>query len=164
VNILVISDSHGNTSPIKHLLDAFQGQIEAVIHLGDHAQDMTRFIPKYQENMAIHAVNGNNSLPIDGCSDRLISIGGKRFFITHGHKYQVKKWMDRIIYHAHEIEAEVCLFGHTHVPVLFHDKSILFMNPGSLSFPYPGEKPSYGLLRIEEESGAVTGKLMEYKH
>ena len=162
MNILVISDSHGDTKPVRHLLETYHGQVEAVIHLGDHAQDMTPFALQYQKNFATHIVNGNNTMPLDGCGDRLVTIGGRRFFITHGHRYQVKSSLDRLIYHVHDIGAEVCLFGHTHVPAMFYDKAVLFMNPGSLSIPYPGESPSYGLLRIDE-SGDISGKLMDYK-
>lgn len=39
---------------------------------------------------------------------------------------------------------DIVLFGHTHVKELYSEKGVIYMNPGSISYPRDG-RPSYGL-------------------
>ena len=161
-NILVISDTHGNTQPIRQLLVNYQGMVSAVIHLGDYVRDMAQFATSDKDKDMYHIVIGNNDPLIDIYDERVITIGGTRMFITHGHRYHVKFSLKNLIYRAQELDVRVCLFGHTHKPVLFTENNILFLNPGSPSKPYPATDKGYALVRISEE-GKVTGKLVTYK-
>ena len=159
MTILVLSDTHGNIQPIQKLLEDYKDKADAVIHLGDYAKDMVRFA---KGNGNIHIVNGNNEIPVAAYEDRVIEIGGKRIFICHGHRYQVKSGLDKLIYHARELNVDACLFGHTHVPECFTEHGIVFLNPGSITYPFPQTKGGYGLLRASED-GTVSGRLFPYK-
>jgi putative phosphoesterase len=41
------------------------------------------------------------------------------------------------------------LFGHTHVPLLQADGELLVVNPGSMSLPRQGSKPSCAVLEVD---------------
>ena len=46
-------------------------------------------------------------------------------------------------------DCRVALYGHTHVPMIEHDKDVLVMNPGSLTYPrQEGKRPSYIVMHI----------------
>ncbi|MCL1987554.1 MAG: metallophosphoesterase [Firmicutes bacterium] len=158
-NVLVLSDTHGNLIPIHQLLKSYNGVISAVIHLGDHSRDMLRCMSTNSE-LSYHIVNGNTDPLTSNLEDRVIELHEKRIFITHGHDYNVKVTLDRIIYKARELQVDACLFGHTHIPVSFMQNDILFFNPGSITYPAQGTERGYGMLRISEK---ITGKLLQYR-
>ena len=167
INVLVVSDTHGDFIIIEQLLENYHGTINAAIHLGDHARDMSRFVRSKKDSsqpkpIDIHIVNGNTDPLAEAYDDRVIDIAGKQIFITHGHRYSVKTSYDNIIYKAQELQVDACLFGHTHIQTLFKENDTLFMNPGSLTYPQPTNTPGYALLRISEED-KITGKLLQYK-
>lgn len=165
-NILVMSDTHGNAYAIKQLLENYQGMISAVVHLGDYSRDVSRFAQAKHGSLDYHIVTGNTDPLVETYNERVVEIAGKKFFITHGHRYNVKISYDNIIYKALELQQELqvdcCLFGHTHIPALFTENGILFLNPGSPTYPQPGTDKGYALIRISDE-GKVTGKLLTYR-
>lgn len=158
MEILVLSDTHKSTKPIRDLLEAVHKRVDAVIHLGDCHEDILSFRDIYK-NLKFYYVKGNcdfsgQDVPYSGS----VIISGKKIWFTHGHRYSVKFNSDRIIYAAMEQEASVCLFGHTHMPELFYHSGILFMNPGSMYLPRDGRMPSYGVLEITD--GQITPRLV----
>ena len=159
-NILVLSDTHGDIQVISDLLDSYNKLITDVIHLGDHSRDMIRFKNKYPQ-LNLHAVNGNTDPSTADGGERILNIGGKNIFITHGHRYGVKTGLDNIMYRADEMKADACFFGHTHVQTLFVKNNITFLNPGSPMFPAPENPRGYALVRIAD--GGISAKLLEYK-
>ena len=175
-NILVMSDTHGNTKVIKQLLENYQGQVAAVVHLGDYARDMARFARQDADSALYYIVNGNTDPLVEVYDERVIEVAGKRIFITHGHRYDVKSKLDNLVYRAQELQVDACLFGHTHIAVLFTHKNIVFLNPGSLTYPSHDQERGYGLIRISEENPDdsesehhemfcpnITGKLLTYR-
>ena len=161
-NILALSDTHGNIQAINQLLKNYQDSITAVVHLGDYVRDMARIVGTAEKSDIYHIVSGNTDLTTKIFDERVIEIADKRIFITHGHKYNVKAGLDLLIYKARELQVDACLFGHTHKQTLFTQSGIVFLNPGSLSYPYPGTDKGYGFIRISKE-GDITGKLLTYR-
>ena len=41
---------------------------------------------------------------------------------------------------------DILMFGHTHVPMLKKEDGVIYLNPGSISFPKNGSDPSYALM------------------
>jgi len=146
---LVLSDSHGSIEAVAPIVQANAGAVRHVLHLGDGCDDMAVFVHQYPD-LVFHIVSGNcdsgDNFPIE----QIVEICGKRIFITHGHKYGVKSSYDRICYAALEVGADICLFGHTHVPVKFEYEGILFMNPGAV-FARDDSCPRYGVIDLTKE-------------
>ena len=69
---------------------------------------------------------------------------GKRFFFTHGHLYDAKLGLYRLVCAARERKADLLLFGHTHQPLTDYDDGLYILNPGSLS----GSGGTYGTVDI----------------
>ena len=157
VNILVMSDTHGNRNAVNQLLDAYLKSVSAVIHLGDHSSDIFK-----NENAEFHITSGNTDPFVPSYAERVIEIANKKIFITHGHQYDIKDSLDRLIYKAIELRVDACLFGHTHQPIVFKQDGILFLNPGSTTKPSMGSEKSYALMRISAK-GEIVAKLHNFK-
>ena len=71
-----------------------------------------------------------------GYPDRLVTdVDGLRVAQTHGHLYHINFDFSRLDLWAQEVDADICLYGHLHVPNAFMLGKTLFVNPGSVSQP-----------------------------
>jgi putative phosphoesterase len=149
MKILVVSDTHRERNNIKKVIS--QIEPDRIFHLGDAMGD-TDFIQGVAE-CPVDFVRGNcdddNNIP----NDKIVDIEGVRFFLTHGHRYMVNYDLLQLYYKGKEVEADVCLFGHTHQPLLKQEPDIVIANPGSIAFPrQEGRKPSYLVMEITPDS------------
>lgn len=148
MKILVLSDSHNIIYELDKIIESLKNNVKAIIHLGDCSTDISKYPMKYPD-IEFYKVNGNCDFNRSAPIEDLITIGEKKFFLTHGHYYNVKYSYDELTQACIEREADICLFGHTHLPTLFVKEDIYFMNPGSISFPRGIQCPSYGIIDIE---------------
>ena len=165
MKILLMSDTHGRTDKIKKLLDAVAGKVNLVCHMGDYGSDLKKFEKKYG-NLQMAAVSGNTDYSPDCQTEQVIGLGeinGKklRLLITHGHRFGVKRNLERLINYAKEIEVDAVFFGHTHEDTCFEEDGIFVMNPGSLGFGGISGN-TYGLVHVTE-SGEFVGEIIRYE-
>ena len=150
MKILVVSDTHRNTGRFSELMQEFSKKISAVIHLGDNVGDVDFIKKNYR--LPVYAVAGNCDYGGNIPHEVLLHIGGKRVFFTHGHYYNVRNNnVETLAKRALEVEADICLYGHTHIPSVQVRNGIIFFNPGSLSEPRGNSRPSYGIIKIEDD-------------
>ena len=143
MRILVLSDTHGNLSRLDAVLRG-AGTPDAIIHLGDHASDAAKIAKR--TGIPVLSVRGNCDYDDDVPSEAVFSFEDVRLFCTHGHLY----WDETALrYRAEELGRQAVLHGHTHIPALDYDGTVLDLNPGSLSLPRGGSKPGYAMLLIE---------------
>lgn len=161
MKILAVGDTHGNVTELKALLKNINGSVDALIHTGDYETD-TRFINKDYPDLPLYGVCGNCDYGRFMPPVCIAELGGKRIFITHGHRYDVKFSLMRLSYAAMENQADICVFGHTHIPLVEKYNGLYIVNPGSLSLPRGGSKPSYGIIDIDDE-GNIESEIIEYK-
>ena len=148
MRIGVISDTHRNASCIEEL----EGKIKALdvlIHLGDNVDDIT-LIRKYYKGRIIN-VKGNCDFSTSTPYDMLEEVGGKKIFLTHGHRYSVKEGLAKLSYKAFETGANIVLYGHTHIGKIDFEGGIWYINPGSASEPRDGAR-SFAIIDIVGES------------
>ena len=163
MDILVLSDTHGARRAILGVLEQINFRPVAILFLGDCVRDLEvlddderyRDIPRY-------AVAGNCDasivFPTLEPTERTLCLGGCRIVMMHGHTRGVKSSLVSALYYASEQEADVLLYGHTHVPdertigaeQTRCGKSILVANPGSLGQPRDGSRPSFGVLTVRD--------------
>lgn len=162
MKILVFSDTHGRAYKLQNIIDMHK-DASAILHLGDGYADLdhkeTYGIPVYKvkgngEEWSVYATDG---VPLE----RTLDIGGKRIFMTHGHKFAVAYGFEYAARHAEELGADILLYGHTHSPYenFVHAggdlggtkavKDLYIFNPGSLGEPR-FSTPSYGLVTIKD--------------
>jgi putative phosphoesterase len=147
LQIGVISDTHRDKKFVHRVRDIFS-DMDIIVHLGDNVQDVSQ-IKKFYTRPVIN-VKGNCDFSVDVPGERIENIGGKKFFITHGHRYDVKYDLSRLKYKAMEENADVVLFGHTHLSKIIYENGIWFVNPGSPSIPRDGFN-SVAVINLEGE-------------
>ena len=149
----ILSDSHGDWRNMERLLTQM-GQIDAICFLGDVDRDADR-LQKLTEEMpvppALYAVCGNNDLASLRPCDLLAELGGKRIFLTHGHRYHVRRGTDELVRKAKALDASIALYGHTHDPYCSYDGGVLVINPGAAGNPWGGRAARGALLSIDGE-------------
>ena len=147
MTIPIISDSHGYGRRVLTVTEKL-GHIgeypRELIFLGDGLDDIYGCDT---DGAPLYCVEGNCDsfgfgFACDSAPDELLlTLRGKRIFMTHGHRYGVKGGLDSIIYAAAQQDADILLFGHTHgayeayltpdiIPCL--NKPLYVLNPGSI--------------------------------
>lgn len=153
MKMLVLSDTHNAT--LDFIVDKLKESqnIDMLIHCGDKYNDIKFFGDKLGIEK-FYGVAGN--CDPDGIADEeiFLEICNKKIFITHGHLYGVKTNLEKLKKYAKSKNADIVIFGHTHMPFNEEIDKILFFNPGSTILPR-GDFSSYGILEITDES--VTG-------
>ncbi len=157
MRVLVMSDSHGGLSEIRLAVRA-AGEIDCALHLGDFAGDS-----RVLENLVkapIRAVRGNCDANPTYETEQVITLGGARIFMAHGHLYGVKTGIWALAERAETLGCNVALYGHTHVSNVAAQGPMLLVNPGSPSRPVLGRKRSVAVLEIE--NGDVRPKIITF--
>ena len=139
------------------ILKQTRESIGAVAHLGD-GWDEIHDIMRMHPGIPLYAAAGNCDYGA-GADSLSFSILSKKIVMTHGHRYNVKSGYLRLSLWAEENGADVCLFGHTHIPDLFYYGRTLMLNPGSISLPWDDYRGSYGVVDISD-SGLIEGRVM----
>ena len=142
---LVVSDTHGNISVFKEILQKYPC-IETVLHLGDVSSDVEALSSEFSLK-EFYVVKGNNEYS-DGPEEIVMKREGKTMLLVHGHRHAVKKGCSLLLAHARQKDAKIVLFGHTHIPHIGVEGGVLLVNPGSLCFSMIN-LPSYGILKME---------------
>lgn len=161
MKLLVLSDTHGRRDRVESVL-TLHSDADAVLFLGDGLRETVSLCE--DRGLRLESVRGNcdffgffgvNTVP----EEQMLSFGAYTVLMMHGHTRDVKSGTDRAIACAAQREAELLLYGHTHVrresylPVgtevgdLILKKPLWVFNPGSLGNPCGGP-PSYGLIQI----------------
>jgi putative phosphoesterase len=79
----------------------------------------------------------------------MLVLEKRRILFVHGHTFQVKQSTDLIVAEAQLVQADVALFGHTHVAMTKYVDGVYLLNPGSVCQPRHG-KPTYGVIDITD--------------
>lgn len=143
MKILVVSDSHGDVDNLCAAVE--QSSPEMVLHLGDGWRDAELLAARYPE-LPLEKVPGNCDYRRDEAAVRLLTLGGKRILICHGHTLGVKSNLSILLRTALEQGADVALFGHTHKPLVDIRRGVVLLNPGSIG---SYSRPTYATLEIE---------------
>ena len=147
MRIGVISDTHRSARSIEQLGSKLKG-LDMLIHLGDNVEDIS-IIKRYYKGEIIN-VKGNCDFSTSVPNDRVEEICGKKIFITHGHKYNVKKNLLGLRCKALETGATIVLYGHTHMGQIDFVDGIWYINPGSASEPRDGAR-SFVIIEINQD-------------
>lgn len=127
----VVSDSHDRGVWLEKWLNYAKKQnYDAVFHLGDYDSD-ARWLKKRLDAPMI-CVAGNCDMFSKLPRMARAAYGPHRIVAVHGHLQDVKYDYDKLSYYAESQNANIALFGHTHVPFVGWVGPVLLMNPGAL--------------------------------
>lgn len=146
MKIYVLSDSH-NSFNFAPFLEKCQ-DADIVIHCGDgqrDVEDLKSVLP-----CPVYSVKGN--CDIFGKREEIIDVEGHRIFVTHGDIYGVKHSYSGLVLKAKELNADIVLYGHSHIPDISYHENIWLINPGSLTRPRDNKAPTYCILEISGET------------
>lgn len=149
MKIGVVSDTHGSTDGAVEALKNIK-DLKLIIHLGDHVKDARKI--EAETGIEVVYVRGNcDHEDEDVPHDKVFQIEGKKIFITHGHKYNAYSGVSDIFYKGKEEDADIILFGHSHISTKILHENVLILNPGSPIEPRNGSKKSIGMIEISEK-------------
>lgn len=154
MEILIVSDSHGNGEVLNTIAERHK-DIPIKFHCGDselsyHSSTMEPF----------KKVKGNCDFDDAYPNEFMEEYKGIRFYVTHGHLYNVKQNPLHIIYKAQEIGADIVCFGHSHIAGAEYSNGVLLVNPGSILLPRGGNEKTYAICKINTE-GNISIKFMD---
>ena len=152
MNIVVISDTHGNYPAMIRAMEMIQ-EVDAIIHLGDFCDDLLPLEATLSRPFI--RVPGNCDIGVRLPRELLLRFGDIPFLLCHGDAYGVKGGVGRLTDHARRIGAQVVLFGHTHTPLIQVSHGLLLVNPGTLEKESPS--PTFALITIQD--GAATARI-----
>ena len=154
MKIIVISDIHGSLfymNKIKEIID--KSSVDKIVLLGDlyyhgprnpltqeyNPQQVANILNSYKDK--ILCVRGNCDAQVDEMISEFkfndnvkLDINGKRFFFTHGHKYNIDNLPDNI---------DAIVYGHFHTGFIKQKDNVICVNSGSISLPKDNTKNSY---------------------
>ncbi|HSW10386.1 MAG TPA: metallophosphoesterase [Bacillota bacterium] len=128
MRIALVSDTHGQIQAVQQAL-ATGDAIDLLLHAGDHYADGLKLGQNLRVN--VKAVTGNCDLMVAGPEEEIFRARDRRILVTHGHQFRVKRTYHPLVRRAVELAVDVVVFGHTHLPTIFEEQGILFINPGS---------------------------------
>ena len=145
MKVLIISDIHGSFNDLKEVLEK-ETSFDRIVILGDilngpvnreSKEKVADLLNVFKDK--IISVSGNNDgylnelLEFDNSKYyNLINIDNRIWFLTHGHIYNR--------YNMPNINYDIYLQGHRHVPLMSKENNKLYLNPGSISLPRQGTK------------------------
>ena len=157
MKILIVSDTHKKED---NLYEVFRREkdFQAMIHLGDAEgmdEEITRELWKTHPLCAAKYLRGNcdddQSLPLFDA----VEYGFVRFFLTHGHRYQVNTDPELTVLSqlAYENGCPYAFFGHSHKPLIYTaHNGVICANPGSISEPRTEDRrASYMMAEIDRD-------------
>lgn len=128
--VAVVSDSHNNKEVVAMAKKAIV-KCDALLFLGDGENDLEELTEDFKGE--VYAVCGNCDFKMINPMERIVILNGKRIYMTHGNRYNVNFGYNSIYYRGLEVEADIILYGHTHIPMIKHEGNMIIMNPGSIS-------------------------------
>lgn len=147
MRILIISDTHRSLYYLNDVILRHPEGFDACIHLGDaegQDEDIEALV-----GAPLYIVRGNCDYFVNNEDYLGLTLGNKECLLTHGHLFGAKNGKEGLLRAAKEIGADCVFFGHTHIAEITKKDGILFVNPGSLTYP-KNSKPSYAIAEIKE--------------
>ena len=147
MKFLVFSDSHKYTNGMDKAIEKHK-DITHIIHCGDMADDCEYLEMVYGRTHSLCFVCGNNDFFSHYPFSRIFKYNGKTVYITHGHKERVKGSLDTLFVTGKKNNADICIYGHTHVQYYEKRDGIILLNPGSIGYI----KEEYAIIDITKEN------------
>lgn len=127
---LVVSDNHGDREVLVDLVNKYRGDVDRMFHCGDSELEPN---DELWEDFLV--VKGNcdyyGEFPETVVEKTIEDI----VFMTHGHLANIRFELATLGSMAHENNATIALFGHTHEIGCEMREKVLFLNPGSIRLP-----------------------------
>jgi len=140
--LLIFSDTHGSIAPLTAVFNWAKDRlppndtISCAVFLGDGISDLNRAADETGFYCDWKVVCGNNDYRTSSAPEAAaFNFCDYRFFVCHGHRHSLYGGFQSLIAAARNSQANVVLYGHTHVPSFKKIEGLLLLNPGSVGRP-----------------------------
>jgi putative phosphoesterase len=140
--LLVISDTHGSVSVLRIVLNWARERLPpndsicCAAFCGDGISDLQQAADSAGFYSNWEYVRGNNDYNAGLFPDSTVfDFADHRFYLCHGHFHNLYSGYFSLVNAAKNNDADIVLFGHTHVPICKREDGILLVNPGSAGRP-----------------------------
>jgi putative phosphoesterase len=150
--LLVFSDTHGSISSLNTVLNWAKDRLPpndticCAAFLGDGIYDLGRSAEVTGFYCDWNLVCGNNDYLSTVPEAVVLDFCDYRFFMCHGHRHSLYGGFHSLIAAAKQSQANVVLYGHTHVPSYKNIDGLLFINPGSVGRPRSKAGASFAVI------------------
>lgn len=178
--LLVVSDSHGFSSILTHIVQQRGSHCDALIFCGDGLSDITSCVEQASVDnefadvlppvIAIAEGNGDadrypyinpehyNNPKASLYAEfkvplfQTLIVAKHKLFVTHGHRYSLLNGTEALAMEAKKQNAQLVFYGHTHIARADQNESMLILNPGSCSRPRGGQQPCFAEVLVTAKS------------
>lgn len=151
MRIGLVSDTHSNIQVLRKIAQ-IAPPVEMWLHAGDHWQEAN--VLAQLTGLKVIAVQGNTDPRTEEIKlDEYLEFEGFKIWLTHGHRYIEDDARSSLGFWAKQLEQDICVYGHTHIPMCEYYGENLLINPGSPSRPRGGSEPSFAVLTINRGEG-----------
>lgn len=159
MKIVVVADTHKNYKDYKAVIEK-NDDADLYIHLGDGEHEFLDVAREFPDKKFIF-VQGNCDFGTYKLME-IVEAGGYKLLCVHGHEYNVQGGLDALINEAKTRGCQVALYGHTHMYRTECIDGVYIMNPGAIDSPRGKNKPSYGIIHIDD-SGKLKMNIVAIK-
>lgn len=152
MKIVVTSDTHipgrGKQLPVPLLKDCESADL--IIHAGDWiSMEVHKELSGLAKVVGVHGNVDGEGVRAHFNAKELVEVSGLKIGVVHGHgeKLTTEK---RALESFDAEEADIIIFGHSHIPMIRYFNNVMLMNPGSPTDKRRMPFYSYGILHIEE--------------
>lgn len=155
MKIGIISDTHGDQLAIRQVIKLVT-EVDVWLHAGDCSQDAEYL--RSLVKVPVIAARGNCDGQTAARLDEFVELENRKIWLTHGHRYNVKRGRDELLQIAKHHTVNVVIYGHTHIPENCWYEGVLVFNPGSATCSY-GSRGTFGIIEIDAET--IVGSIMD---
>lgn len=146
MKIVIVSDTHGRNELMWEVVKR-EEPFDMFIHCGDLETEEWEIRDRI--DCPLFMVPGNNDYFSQLDPIVTFDLADHRAVLTHGHRYHIHTGLSSLYYLAKENQADIVFFGHIHMPVYTTEDGVIFINPGSLSYPRQiGRVPTYAVMEV----------------
>jgi len=154
--LLVFSDTHGSVLALKAVFDWAKNHsppndtICGAAFLGDGISDIEFAAKASGFSCDWKLVGGNNDFEYSTPGAAVFDFAENRFFMCHGHRHSLYGGYHTLVAAARKADANVALFGHSHIPFHKIEGGLLLVNPGSVGRPRSRIGPTFAVIECTE--------------
>jgi uncharacterized protein len=139
MKIGVISDTHGHIA--DPVIDAL-ADTDLILHAGDiDGPEVLQTLRKVATVVPVRGNMDHGAWAHDMPREEYVDLGGILVYMVHD--------LSHISLDPWAADVRIVVSGHTHRPELMKKDGVLYLNPGSASFPRGGYKASIALIEIK---------------
>lgn len=148
MKIGITGDTHGDIACLRKLVQ-LAPPVEQWLHTGDYAKDAA--VLGKLSGLPLLKVLGNCDYDSQEANiDEIFVVEGFKIWLTHGHRYMGHTHIEELVWWAKQLEVDLVIYGHTHIPMCKYYGDKLLINPGSPARPRGGSKPSFAVLTLKQ--------------